>query len=202
MGLWLLQECRRHWRLAGLPSDYEVLNRLAAEARPDVPLFDPDLDELIPPDDMPSRIAAACRAAKQEPPADQGEFVRSILVSLACKYRRVLSRLERVTGRNADVVHVIGGGARNRLLCQLTADMLGRPVLAGPIEATALGNILVQARSAGELGSLAELREVAAATARPVTFEPHRDRRDADEVYQRFVSLTGQAVDHQEPALT
>ena len=90
----------------------------------------------------------------QEPPATPGEIVRAALVSLACKYRLVLERLERTTGREVDVVHVIGGGAQAELLCRLTADVLGRRVLAGPVEATALGNVLVQARAAGELGSL------------------------------------------------
>ena len=93
-------------------------------------------------------------------PPEPGDFVRSILVSLACKYRLVLERLELVTGRRIDIIHVVGGGARNGLLCQLTADLVGRPVLAGPVEATALGNVLVQALAPGELADLAQLREV------------------------------------------
>jgi rhamnulokinase len=124
--------------------------------------------------------------------------VRSAVTSLACKYRLVLERLERVTGREVDVVHVIGGGARNRLLCELTADVLGRPVLAGPVEATAMGNVLVQARAAGELGSLADLRAVAAASADPETFEPRPERAAAEGTYERFLSVTGLRVD--EPA--
>lgn len=182
MGLWLLQECRRAWD----PCTYEELARLAAAARPDVALFDPDDDGFLAPGDMPARIASACRATGQEPPATKGEFARSILTSLACKYRVVLEHLQRVSGREVDVVHVIGGGARNELLCRLTADVLGIPVLAGPVEATALGNVLVQARATGELGSLADLRAVAAASAQPLTYEPG----DAAGIFERFVERT------------
>lgn len=182
MGLWLLQECRRHWE----PCTYDELTRLAGDARSDVALFDPDDERFLAPGDMPARIAQACRERGQEPPATKGEFARSILASLACRYRVVLEQLKRVSGRDVDVVHVIGGGARNRLLCQLTADVLGIPVLAGPVEATALGNVLVQARATGELGSFADLRAVAAASAQPVTYEPG----DAAGIFERFVERT------------
>ena len=137
------------------------------QAPEDVPLFDPDHDEFLAPGDMPARIAAACERTGQPAPADVGATVRGILVSLACKYRWTLERLEAVSGRDIHRIHVIGGGARNKLLCRLTADLCGREVLAGPVEATALGNVLVQARGAGELASLAELRAVAAASAEP-----------------------------------
>ena len=183
MGLWLVQECRRHW-----DASYDELHELAAQARADVPLFDPDDERFLRPGDMPALIAAACTEAGQPAPEGRGEIVRSALTSLACKYRLVLERLELVTGRDVEVVHVIGGGARNELLCRLTADLLARPVLAGPVEATALGNVLVQARAVGELGPLAELRAVAAASADPVVFEP---TGDADGVYDRFLSVTG-----------
>ena len=189
MGLWLLQECRRHWD----GPDYDKLHRLAEAAPADVPLFDPDDDAFIAPGDMPARIAEACRVAGQPAPEGRGAIVRSILTSLACKYRVVLERLERISGRDVEVVHVIGGGARNALLCRLTADITGRPVLAGPVEATALGNVLVQARATGELGSLAELREVAAASARPETYEPGADREAAEAIHHRFLTATGLA---------
>jgi rhamnulokinase len=195
MGLWLVQECHRHWAVG-----YDELSRLADEARVGVPLFDPDGDELLAPVDMPAQIAAACEAAGQAAPQTPGEVVRSALVSLACKYRLVLERLERVSGREVDRVHVIGGGARNELLCRLTADVLARPVLAGPIEATALGNVLVQARAAGELGSLADLRAVASASADPLAFEP-REPEEGEATYRRFLDVTGLAVDAPEPAL-
>jgi rhamnulokinase len=141
---------------------------------------------------MPARIAAHCERSGQRAPATPGETVRAILVSLACKYRVVLRSLERVSGRRVRCVHVIGGGANNALLCQLTADVLELPVLAGPVEATALGNVLVQARGAGLVGSLAQMRELAAASARPTAFEP-QSNRSAD--YERFLAVTGLAED-------
>jgi rhamnulokinase len=202
MGLWLVQECRRRFEAeGGGPADYGELHRLAAAARPDVPLFDPDDDRFLAPDDMPAEIAAACAASGQAPPKTPGELVRSVLVSLACKYRLVLERLERVSGRDIEVVHVIGGGVRNELLCRLTADLLQRPVLAGPVEATALGNVLVQARAAGELGSHAELRAVAAAAAEPVVYEPSAPADEAEATYRRFLALTGLTVDGPQPAI-
>lgn len=193
MGLWLVQECRRHWNAHGFACDYDELLALAAAARADVPVFDPDDNRFLAPGDMPGRIADACRASGQAPPASPGEYVRSALLSLACKYRIVLERLERVTGRVIEIVHVIGGGARNHLLCQLTAATLDRPVLAGPVEATALGNVLVQARAAGQYGSLAELRELAARSTHLQTFEPGHDSAIAEENFRRFVGLTGAA---------
>jgi rhamnulokinase len=188
MGLWLLEESRRAW--GDVP--YDELHRLAEEAGDDVPLFDPDDDAFLRPGaDMPDRIAAAC----ERPPDGVGATVRSILVSLACKYRWTLERLEAVSGREIRRIHVIGGGSQNALLCRLTADLCGREVLAGPVEATALGNVLVQARGAGELGSLGELREAAAASAKPEVHEP----AGGDETYERFLAVTGLQVEERTP---
>jgi rhamnulokinase len=190
MGLWLLQECRRAWSAAGGALDYDELHRLAGAAPAAVPLFDPDHPSLLRGGDMPARIAAVCAAAGQPEPAGPAELVRSILVSLACKYRLVLEQLRLVTGRRLESVHVVGGGVRNTLLCQLTADVLGLPVLAGPEEATALGNVLTQARSCGELGSLGEMRELVGRSVRVERFEPDAGR-PANETYERFLSVTG-----------
>ena len=181
MGLWIVQECRRCW---GDPSYHELMDQAAA-ARADVPLFDPDDERFLAPGDMPARIADACAERGQPRPEGRGETVRSALVSLACKYRLVLERLERAAGVDVEAVHVIGGGSRNELLCRLTADLLRRPVLAGPVEATALGNVLVQARAVGELGSLAEMRAIAAASAEPIVYQPSGD---AEEIYERFLA--------------
>jgi rhamnulokinase len=189
MGLWLVQECAARWG-----ASYDDLAGLAAAARADVPLFDPDDERLLRPGDMPARIADACAALGQETPGDRGEVVRSILTSLACKYRLVLQRLESVTNTDVEVIHVIGGGVRNELLCALTADLLGRPVLAGPVEATAVGNVLMQARATGEVASLADMRAVAAASAQPAVFEPAGNRAAADATYERFLAVTGQNV--------
>jgi rhamnulokinase len=186
MGLWLEQECARVW-----DAPFPELHRLAAAAPADVPLFDPDTDGFLAPGDMPARIAEAIAASGQRAPRDRGELIRSIHVSLACKYRLVLDRLEAVTGRELRRVHVIGGGARNELLCRLTADLTGREVHVGPVEATALGNVLIQARAVGELGSLAEMRAVAAASAEPSIHEPAADRDEAESTYRRFLEVTG-----------
>jgi rhamnulokinase len=162
MGLWLEQECARVWA-----ADFADLHRQAAAVTRDVPVFDVDDERFLRGGDMPRLIAEACGRE-----LSRGETVRAIYVSLAVRYRDVLERLEAVTGRTIDTVHVIGGGARNELLCRLTADVTGRAVLAGPVEATALGNVLVQARATGELGSLSDMRAVAAASADPVRYEP------------------------------
>ena len=191
MGLWLLEESRRAWD----DTSYDELHRLAEEAPEDVPLFDPDADEFLRPGDMPARIGEACERSGQPAPDGVGATVRSILVSLACKYRWTLERLEAASGREIHRIHVIGGGSRNALLCRLTADLCGREVLAGPVEATALGNVLVQARGAGELGSLGELREAAAASAQPEVHEPS----GGDETYERFLAATGLKVEEKTP---
>ncbi len=200
MGLWLLQECRRAWERADVPADYEQLMALAEAADPNVALFDPDDEELLAPGEMPARLREACRGAGQSPPTEPGEIVRSILTSLACKYRFVLERLQRVTGRTFEVIHVVGGGARNRLLCQLTADITGLPVFAGPVEATALGNVLVQAIAVGEVADLAEARELSAASSERTHHEP-RDGAQSAELYERFLTVTGLAVKQRDHAI-
>jgi rhamnulokinase len=191
MGLWLVQECRRTWDEAGQARDYEELQKLARDARPDVPLFDPDDESLLHRGDMPALIAQLCAAGGQTVPQGPGELLRSILTSLACKYRLVLERLERVSGRHINVIHVVGGGVRNELLCQLTADLTGRLVLAGPAEATALGNVLVQAMALGQIDGLAQARAISLASVAPVRYEPHDTA--AAETYQRFLAITGLA---------
>ena len=188
MGMWLLEECRRTW---GEEASYAALERLAGSVEDDVPLFDPDDGSFLAPGDMPARIAAACERSGQSAPPDIATTARSIMVSLACKYRWVIERLEAVSGRDVRRIHLIGGGARNALLSRLTADICGREVLIGPVEATALGNVLVQARAAGEIGSLAELRAVAAASVEPVVDEPAAEREGAEETYRRFLDVTG-----------
>lgn len=188
MGLWLEQECARAWG-----TDHAELFARAEAVTGDVPLFDPDDPSLLAPGDMPARIAALCAAAGGRAPEDRGETVRSILVSLACKYRVVLELLEQVTGREVHRIHVIGGGARVGALCRLTADLTGREVVAGPVEATALGNVLVQARADRALASLAELRAIAVASADPVRHEPSADREAADATFHRFLDLTARS---------
>jgi rhamnulokinase len=165
MGLWLLQESLHTWAAAGLRADLADLLAAAARVPAFTALVDPDDDRFLPPGDMPARIAEACLRTGQTPPQSQAETVRCILDSLALAYRRTVRRAAELSGRDVEVVHVVGGGARNTLLCQLTADACGLPVLAGPVEAAALGNALVQARAGGVLeGGLAELRALLRST--------------------------------------
>ncbi len=200
MGLWLLQECRRAWERAGTPADYEQLMELAEQADPNVALFDPDDDALLAPGEMPARLREACGAGSQSAPTEPGEIVRSILTSLACKYRFVLERLQRVTGSTFEVIHVVGGGARNRLLCQLTADLTGLPVSAGPVEATALGNVLVQAIAVGEIADLDQARALSAASSARTRHEP-RATTESAELYERFLAVTGLGVNDRDHAV-
>ncbi len=201
MGLWLLQECRRAWGQAGAPSDYEQLMALAEAADPNVAVFDPDDGALLAPGEMPARVREACTAGAQSPSSEPGDVVRSILTSLACKYRFVLDRLQRVTGRTFDVLHIVGGGARNRLLCQLTADLTGLPVSAGPVEATALGNVLVQAIAAGEVADLTQARALAAASSERTRHEPQAGTQST-ELYDRFLTVTRLEVHDRDHANT
>jgi rhamnulokinase len=172
MGLWLLQESVRTWRAAGMPVDLARLLRDAA-AMPRRAVVDPDDPGFLPPGDMPGRIAQACRRAGQPVPASPAETVRCILDSLALAHRDALDDAQRLSGRAVDVVHIVGGGARNALLCQLTADACGVPVEAGPVEATALGNIVVQARTLGLAGpDLHAMRALVRRTQRVKRYQP------------------------------
>ncbi|SIM82193.1 rhamnulokinase [Micromonospora cremea] len=172
MGLWLLQESLRAWGGGDLT---DLLRRAARE-----PAFrsvvDPDDPAFLPPGDMPTLIADACRRAGEPVPAGPAATVRCIMDSLALAHRRAVRQAQQLSGRHVDAVHIVGGGARNELLCQLTADACGLPVLAGPVEATALGNVLVQARAAGVInGDLAALRTVLRGTEHIVRYEPRGD---------------------------
>jgi sugar (pentulose or hexulose) kinase len=168
MGLWLLQECVREWG-----ADTAALLAEAAN-RPKGAVIDPDEPVFLPPGNMPARIVDACRRTDQPVPADPPAIVRCIVDSLAAAHRRAVQEAQELSGKAVDVVHVVGGGARNSLLCQLTADACGLPVLAGPVEATALGNVLVQARTLDAVGGdLARLRSLIRVS-QPVTrYEPN-----------------------------
>ncbi|MFJ7214431.1 rhamnulokinase family protein [Amycolatopsis sp. NPDC098790] len=169
MGLWVLSETLRTWSTSDLPGLLEA----AAAAPALAAVVDIDAPEFLPPGGMPSRIAAACEATGQRPPSSRGAVVRCILDSLALAYRRTLRQASSLTGRPIDVVHIVGGGARNELLCRLTADACGVPVLAGPVEAAALGNVLVQARALGEdLPDLASMRTLVRETQEIRRYEP------------------------------
>lgn len=164
MGLWLLEECRRTWAAHGRPTHLPVLLADAARAQPFACIIDPDAPEFLPPGDMPERIAAYCRRTGQTVPRGQGPMVRCILESLAVAHRRTLCQAAKLANRDISRVHLVGGGSRNELLCQFTADATGLPVIAGPTEATALGNILVQARATHRVGDLHDMRQLVAHT--------------------------------------
>jgi rhamnulokinase len=190
MGLWLMQECRRAWAAQGEIFSYGELTRMAAEAPPFGPLVDPDCPDFLAPGDMPARLAEYYRRTGQKAPSTKGALLRCILESLALKYRFTLERLEAILGYPFGVVHVVGGGSRNGLLCQLTADATGRPVLAGPAEATTIGNVIVQAMATGDLPSLAEGRALIRRSFEIARYEPQP--HDAwDRAYARFQCLIG-----------
>jgi rhamnulokinase len=157
-GLWLLQECRRAWAAEGERFGYDELMQMAEAAGPARTIIDPD--DFLQPGDMPARIAAWCRERSLEPPRTKGELCRTILESLAHRYRDVLEGLEGLTRGPIHTIHIVGGGSRNSLLNQLVADVTGRKVVAGPIEATAAGNLLVQAIGSGEVSGIDEAREI------------------------------------------
>jgi rhamnulokinase len=163
-GLWLLQECRRAWAAEGEPFTYDELIRMAEEAGPAAALIDPD--DFAQPGDMPARIAARCGARTK------GEICRVILESLAHRYREVLDGLENLTGKTIRTIHIVGGGSRNALLNRLAAAATGRTVIAGPAEATAAGNVLVQAMGGGEIAGTGAAREVVRRSFGIEVFEP------------------------------
>lgn len=160
MGLWIVQEIRNSLERSGKAIDYAQLAQRAAVAEPFRSLINPDDPTFLSPPDMPTAIREWCVAHGQPAPETEGQLVRCALESLALKYRVVLGQLEELTGTPIEVIHIVGGGSKNELLNQFAANACGRPVSTGPVEGTVIGNVLVQARSMGELGSLAEIREV------------------------------------------
>jgi rhamnulokinase len=182
MGLWLLTESLRIWADDDLPG----LLAQAAAAEPFRCLVDPDDPAFLPPGDMPARIAEFCRRTGQRPPESRGATVRCVLESLALAHRRTLRQAGELSGHEFEVVHLVGGGSRNELLCQWTADALGMPVVAGPTEATALGNVLVQARAHGLIGDLAAMRELVADTQQLRRYIPSGGQRAWDAAAARL----------------
>ena len=187
-GLWLVQECQRVWTGEQQDCSHEALAQAAEGAPPLRSLINPDAAEFAEPGDMPARIRNACRSSGQPVPETQGEVVRCVLESLALRCHQTLRLAERLTGRAIGIVHIVGGGARNALLSQLTADATGKPVVAGPAEATAIGNIMVQALGQGRVGSLTEMRAVVAQSSTTRRYES-RDQNTWSEARERFDTL-------------
>jgi len=189
-GLWLVQECRRHFEKQGVDCGYDELAERAATAEPFRTLVDTTYEPFASAGDMPDKIADFARSTRQAVPDDVGQFVRCCLESLALTYRHTLGQLEQVLDRRFDVLHIVGGGGRNGLLNQMTADAIGRRVVVGPYEATAVGNLLVQALGAGDVSDRAHIRRIVANTFEPEAYEP-RDTPSWDRAYDRFVGLLG-----------
>lgn len=186
MGLWLLQECRRAWARAGSPFSYEQLIELADQSEPLCSFVDPDDATFLAPESMPDAIRAYCLRTGQPAPQTEGAIVRCALESLALKYRWVLECLEELTGETPiHTLHIVGGGSQNRLLNQWTANATGREVIAGPVEATAVGNALLQATGLGRLTGAEEVRKVVRQSFSLEHYEPREPDR-WNEAYQNF----------------
>jgi rhamnulokinase len=189
-GLWIAQQSRATWRAQGTEYSYADLTQLAVEAEPFRSLIDPDDNAFLPPGDMPSRIRDFCARTGQPIPETPGQVVRAIYESLALKYRHSLDTLSSLSNRTIERLHIIGGGTQNTLLCQMTADAIKRPVVAGPIEATALGNAIAQLIAVGELGGLSEARELLSRTVETALYEPKQPAA-WDEAYGRYQNIIG-----------
>ena len=188
MGLWLVQESRRTWERQGRAFSYPELAAMAEKAPPFTAVIDPDAELFLAPGDMPARIRDYCQQHGQPPPGDEGTLIRVVLESLALRYRNVLESVEEILGRRMECIHVVGGGIQNELLCQFTATATQRPVIAGPLEATAIGNLMVQALGKGDVSSVEEARQVVGNSFQPKTYDPG-DPSGWDQAYARFQKL-------------
>jgi sugar (pentulose or hexulose) kinase len=188
MGMWLVQECRRHFRKEGYDHSYSELTQMAERSKGLGALIDPDHAPFLSPGDMPPKIDAFCRQTKQPTPATRGDYVRACLDSLALTYRRTLEGLEDILGRRINVIHIVGGGCQNELLNQMTADATGRQVVAGPVEATAMGNVLVQAMAVGAVKDRTAARQIVHNSSPVKRYEP-REGKVWDKAYERFREL-------------
>jgi rhamnulokinase len=192
MGLWILQECKREWdeAEAGTPKDYGQLAAEAEAAEPMRSLIDPDDARFYAPGGMTEKVRAYCAETGQPVPETEGQIARCILESLAFRYRQALEQAERLTGRVFPALHMVGGGIQNRLLCRLTAHAIGRPVVAGPVEASAIGNLLLQFMASGACADLASARRLVAASFPLDRYEPDRGTSLQAE-YEQWLRLRG-----------
>lgn len=188
IGLWLIQESRRQWQREGKDYSYADLEKLALSEEPFKCFIDPDAPEFVPHGNIPERVREFCRKTGQYVPESVGEIMRCIYESLAMKYRMTFEKLCECTGKDYPVIHVIGGGTKDGLLCRMTASSCGKTVKAGPIEATVMGNVAVQLMSDGTIGSISEARKAVAASESLKTYEPE----NTDEwikAYESFVKI-------------
>ena len=187
-GLWLVQESRREWAKTGKQYDFATLEKMARESAPFVSLINPSDSRFLGPDQMPEKIASLCRETGQPEPATPGATIRCVYESLALLYRRTLQNLERLTGTKMECLHVVGGGSKDAVLNQFAANAIQLPVIAGPVEATAAGNLLVQAIALGHLSSLAQAREVVRNSVTLHTYQP-ADAAEWAKASKRFDEL-------------
>ena len=199
MGLWLADQCRATWRAQGQDYSFEQLTAMVRSAAPFKAFIDPDDPRFLPPGDMPARIIDFCRQTSQPAPDSDAEIMATVYASLAFKYRHVLEQLIEVSGRSVDVLHIIGGGSRNALLNQMTANAIGRPVIAGPAEATATGNAIVQLIAIGELGDVAQARAMLSQSDENRLYEP-QDSPNWDAHYERFLQFQPLPPSHEDSA--
>ena len=187
-GLWLIQECQRIWTREGDELSFDEITRLAEEAPPFTALIDPDDPAFLNPMHMPETIKEVCRQSRQPIPEDKGRIARCIFESLALKYRLVLDQLTHLRGKPIERLHIVGGGTKNRLLCQYTANATQIPVLAGPIEATAIGNILVQAMAQRAVSDLSQIRSIVRNSFPIAPYEPQNSTA-WENAYTQFKTL-------------
>jgi rhamnulokinase len=191
-GLWLVQECRRSYTRLGSERTYDQLTRLAAEAEPLAAVIDPDHPSLLAPPDMPRAIRDLCAATGQTPPEGIGATIRCCLESLGLKYRAVLETMEKLTNQRIHTLHIVGGGSQNKLLNQIAANATGCRVIVGPVEATAIGNVLLQAKAKGHIATLADLRTIVRASFETEVYEPDpAQKAQWDDIYQAATSTGG-----------
>ena len=200
-GMWLLQECRRNWRqagktnAAGQPIDWEDMNVITANSKAFETFIDPDTPEFAKPGNMPELIRGFARRTGQIVPETDGAVLRAIVDSLALKFRHVLDMCEEIGGRRIETIHIVGGGIKNRLLMQATADATGRRVVCGPIEGTGVGNVLMQAIGAGDVADVDEAREIVRNSFELVSYEPNTNSVSYwDEAYERFLQICLRAI--------
>jgi rhamnulokinase len=191
MGLWLLQRCQKDWDAASENFEYRELMEMARQAPPFQCWLDPDDSTFLNPPNMLGAIVDFCQRSNQSPPADKPQFVRPVLESLALKYRQIVQTPKEIRGQNLDVIHVVGGGSKNELLNQFTADATGLPVIVGPVEATSLGNIISQSVAKGELADFDQGRELVARSFPTKTFLPMNTEKWTD-LYDRIEPDLGQ----------
>ncbi len=193
MGLWLIQESRRQWKREGKNYSFDEMSEAALSAEPFRSIVNPDDVSFNMAGDMPGKIRAYCEKTGQPIPDTMGAVVRCIFESLSLRYRWTVEKLEELTGRKYNVINIVGGGTKDELLCTFTANGTGRKVVAGPVEATAIGNILVQAYASGEISGIEEGRAIVRNSFETKTYEPDDTLREGwNEAYARFLTLIGE----------